>query len=223
LLLGRTRTSVSRTSGPSTSPTPSPRPSTAEAVAALKERQDDNLVVFGSGVLVQSLMRRDLIDEYVLQLHPLVLGSGRRLFPDEIPPATFRLADTGGQQVPTNQTRRRNKNPRSRMNPAFGSCRSWTLADVAALRAERSHRIPPDKRVSSPRMPILGDSSIWSGQPTVAASRRAGVPRLSTLTRIPRSSCPSTTSSGAVAAVSSRAGCAVDLRSQLRINRLQAP
>jgi len=66
----------------------------AEAVAALKEQQEDNLVVFGSGVLVQSLMRRDLVDEYVLQIHPLVLGSGRRLFPDAGPPATFRLVDS---------------------------------------------------------------------------------------------------------------------------------
>ena len=36
----------------------------------------------GSGELVQSLMRRNLVDEYVLLIHPLVLGSGRRLFPD---------------------------------------------------------------------------------------------------------------------------------------------
>ena len=66
----------------------------AEAVAALKEQQEDNLVVFGSGVLVQSLMRRDLIDEYVLQIHPLVLGSGRRLFPDGVSSVAFRLADS---------------------------------------------------------------------------------------------------------------------------------
>jgi len=66
----------------------------ADAVAALKEQQEGSLVVFGSGVLVQSLMRRDLVDEFVLQIHPLVLGSGRRLFPDAGPPATFRLADS---------------------------------------------------------------------------------------------------------------------------------
>ena len=66
----------------------------AEAVAALKGQQEGNLVVFGSGVLVQSLMRRDLVDEYVLQLHPLVLGSGRPLFPPAGPSATFRLADS---------------------------------------------------------------------------------------------------------------------------------
>jgi dihydrofolate reductase len=37
-------------------------------------------VVFGSGVLVQSLMGSKVIDEYVLLIHPLILGSGHRLF-----------------------------------------------------------------------------------------------------------------------------------------------
>jgi dihydrofolate reductase len=64
-----------------------------EAVANLKEQPDD-LVVLGSGELVQSLMRRDLVDEYVLLIHPLVLGSGRRLFTDGGPSATLRLVDT---------------------------------------------------------------------------------------------------------------------------------
>ena len=54
----------------------------ADAVAALKRELGENLVVFGSGVLVRSLMPRDLVDELVLLIHPLVLGSGRRLFPD---------------------------------------------------------------------------------------------------------------------------------------------
>jgi dihydrofolate reductase len=64
-----------------------------EAVAKLKEQNDD-LVVLGSGELVQSLMRADLVDEYVLLIHPLVLGTGRRLFPDGGPPATLQLVDT---------------------------------------------------------------------------------------------------------------------------------
>jgi dihydrofolate reductase len=51
----------------------------AEAVARLKESGED-LAVLGSGALVQALMRRDLIDEFVLTIHPLVLGTGRRLF-----------------------------------------------------------------------------------------------------------------------------------------------
>jgi dihydrofolate reductase len=54
----------------------------ADAVARLKRRPGKDLVVLGSGALVQSLIKRDLIDEYTLLIHPLVLGSGRRLFPD---------------------------------------------------------------------------------------------------------------------------------------------
>ncbi len=52
-----------------------------DAVARLKDELDENLVVFGSGVLVRSLMPHGLIDELVLLIHPLTLGSGRRLFP----------------------------------------------------------------------------------------------------------------------------------------------
>jgi dihydrofolate reductase len=54
----------------------------ADAVVRLKGELDEDLVVFGSGVLVTSLMPRNLIDKFVLLIHPLVLGSGRRLFPD---------------------------------------------------------------------------------------------------------------------------------------------
>ncbi len=54
----------------------------AAAVAKLKEQPGKDMVVLGSGVLVESLMRSNLVDEFVLQIHPLVLGSGRRLFND---------------------------------------------------------------------------------------------------------------------------------------------
>jgi dihydrofolate reductase len=50
------------------------------AVAELKESSGTNLVIMGSGVLVGSLMAADLIDEYLLMIAPLVLGSGRKLF-----------------------------------------------------------------------------------------------------------------------------------------------
>ncbi len=63
----------------------------AEAVARLKEQPGNDLVVMGSGELVQSLMRANLVDEYVLLIHPLVLGSGRRLFPDGGAFAALRL------------------------------------------------------------------------------------------------------------------------------------
>ena len=64
-----------------------------EAVARLKEQPGKDLLVLGSGELVQSLMRRTLIDEYVLLIHPLVLGSGRRLFTDGGAFAALRLVD----------------------------------------------------------------------------------------------------------------------------------
>ena len=67
---------------------------TAEAVARLKEEPGKDLVVLGSGELVQSLMRHNLVDAYVLLIHPLVLGSGRRLFPDGGAVASLRLVDT---------------------------------------------------------------------------------------------------------------------------------
>ena len=65
----------------------------AEAVAKLKEQPGKDLVVLGSGVLLQSLMRRNLVDEYLLMIHPLVLGSGRRLFADDGALADLRLVD----------------------------------------------------------------------------------------------------------------------------------
>jgi dihydrofolate reductase len=66
----------------------------ADAVAALREQPGKNLSVLGSGELVQALMRRNLVDEYVLLIHPVVLGTGRRMFPDGGAPATLRLVDT---------------------------------------------------------------------------------------------------------------------------------
>jgi dihydrofolate reductase len=65
----------------------------ADAVAQLKRRAGKDLHVMGSGVLIQTLMRHDLIDEYLLMIHPLVLGSGRRLFADGGTPAQLRLVD----------------------------------------------------------------------------------------------------------------------------------
>lgn len=66
----------------------------ADAVAGLKARLSDNIVVLGSGDLIQSLRRRDLIDEYVLMIHPVVLGSGRRLFPDDTASGELELVDS---------------------------------------------------------------------------------------------------------------------------------
>jgi len=66
----------------------------AQAVAGLKEQPGKDLVILGSGELVRSLMRSNLIDRYILLIHPLVLGSGKRLFPDGGSPAPLRLIDS---------------------------------------------------------------------------------------------------------------------------------
>lgn len=55
----------------------------AEAVAALKEEDGGPILVGGSRTLVHTLYEHDLVDEYRLMVFPVVLGSGRRLFPDD--------------------------------------------------------------------------------------------------------------------------------------------
>jgi len=65
----------------------------ADAVATLKAEPGDDLVIIGSGELIRGLMPRHLIDEYILLIHPLVLGSGDRLFPETGPLQALRLVN----------------------------------------------------------------------------------------------------------------------------------
>lgn len=65
----------------------------AEAVAALKAEPGGDLGIMGSGALIQTLLAHNLIDEFLLMIHPLVLGSGHRLFPAGSPLTTLRLVD----------------------------------------------------------------------------------------------------------------------------------
>ena len=66
----------------------------AEAVAALKQTNGPELQVHGSGNLVQTLLRHNLVDLYRLWGFPLVLGSGKRLFSEGTIPAGLKLVDT---------------------------------------------------------------------------------------------------------------------------------
>jgi dihydrofolate reductase len=63
----------------------------AEGVAALKRGDGPELQVHGSGNLVQTLLRHNLIDRYQLWVFPLALGSGKRLFADGTVPAGLKL------------------------------------------------------------------------------------------------------------------------------------
>jgi dihydrofolate reductase len=66
----------------------------AEGVRRLKSESGKDLQLFGSGDLMQTLMRDDLIDEYRLMIHPVVLGSGARLFRDGNPRRPLALTDS---------------------------------------------------------------------------------------------------------------------------------
>jgi dihydrofolate reductase len=65
-----------------------------DAVAELKQQVGGDLFVMGSGELLETLMSRNLIDEYLLVIHPLVLGAGRKMFVQGIPPQDLRLVDS---------------------------------------------------------------------------------------------------------------------------------
>ena len=66
----------------------------AATVRGLKTDSGADIVILGSGDLIQELLAHELIDEFLLMIHPLVLGSGRRLLRDGGPYATFRLVET---------------------------------------------------------------------------------------------------------------------------------
>jgi dihydrofolate reductase len=63
-------------------------------IAALRAEPGKDIQVIGSGELVQTLVAHDLVDEYALMIHPLVLGKGKRLFRDGSVPANLRLVDS---------------------------------------------------------------------------------------------------------------------------------
>lgn len=66
----------------------------AQTVAGLRARPGGDLSVVGSGNLVQTLVRNGLVDEYVVMLHPLVLGGGSRLFEPGLPRTELELIAT---------------------------------------------------------------------------------------------------------------------------------
>jgi dihydrofolate reductase len=63
------------------------------AVQALKDEPGDELQIWGSSKLLQTLLQHELVDRFRLMTFPVVLGSGRHLFNDGIHPATMRPVD----------------------------------------------------------------------------------------------------------------------------------
>ena len=64
-----------------------------EAIKKLKAQDGPELQVHGSGNLIQTLLKNDLVDELWLKIFPLTLGSGKRLFAEGTIPAAFKLTD----------------------------------------------------------------------------------------------------------------------------------
>ena len=66
----------------------------AEKVIKLKQQPGPDLHVYGSGNLIQTLLRHDLVDELWLKIYPLTLGSGKRLFVDGAIPVAFKVTES---------------------------------------------------------------------------------------------------------------------------------
>ena len=66
----------------------------AEEVSRLKRQPGKDILIFGSGNLVNALMRYDLIDEYRLMIFPIIVGNGQRLFAHGIDEMILELVDT---------------------------------------------------------------------------------------------------------------------------------
>ena len=66
----------------------------AGEVSALKRQEGKDILVFGSGQLVDTLVEHDLVDEYRLMVFPVVVGSGKRLFGDGLDTKTLELVGT---------------------------------------------------------------------------------------------------------------------------------
>ena len=66
----------------------------AEKVAKLKQEQGPDLHVWGSGDLLQTLIKHDLVDVFWLMIYPITLGGGKRLFADGTIPAAFKVTES---------------------------------------------------------------------------------------------------------------------------------
>jgi dihydrofolate reductase len=64
----------------------------AEEVRTLKQQAGPDIWIYGSGNLIQTLLKHDLIDEFWLKIYPITLGTGKRLFAEGTIPAAFKVS-----------------------------------------------------------------------------------------------------------------------------------
>lgn len=65
-----------------------------DEIKKLKESAGADIKVWGSSGLVQLLLKHDLVDEFWLNIHPIILGKGKKLFNDEAMPAAFKIVES---------------------------------------------------------------------------------------------------------------------------------
>jgi len=66
----------------------------ADKVAKIKRQEGPDLHVWGSGILLQTLLQHDLVDAFWLMIYPIALGAGKRLFADGTIPMAFKVTDS---------------------------------------------------------------------------------------------------------------------------------
>ncbi len=66
----------------------------AEKIAEIKQKQGPDLHVWGSGNLIQTLIKHDLVDALWLMIYPITLGDGKRLFADGTIPMSFKVTES---------------------------------------------------------------------------------------------------------------------------------
>ena len=70
------------------------RGNVVDEVTKLKQQPGRNILIAGSAQLVQTLARHQLVDEYRLMVYPVILGGGKRLFEDGLPPTPLKIVES---------------------------------------------------------------------------------------------------------------------------------
>lgn len=108
---------------------------TAE-VAKLKQQDGPNLLIQGSTVLIQTLLKHDLIDEIDVMVFPLILGKGKRMFGEGAIPAALKLVDSKASSTGVVMSRYRREGEIKTGSFALGEPSEAEIARRARMAAE---------------------------------------------------------------------------------------
>lgn len=108
----------------------------AAEVAKLKQQDGPNLLIQGSSVLIQTLLKHDLIDEIDVMVFPLILGKGKRMFGEGALPAALKLVDSKASSTGVVMSRYRREGEIKTGSFAFDEPSEAELARRARMAAE---------------------------------------------------------------------------------------